>query len=146
MEVKILLCLHFATFMTNNYKLKFSATFFRWKTSNMLLNDYLNIVNLNFIVSLSKEFFFMRHHVPLRYEQCRELGPTGLAIYNVLKNFKRQITFRSSRFRVNIWNEPRHDKTNIVGLRPAWILIRLGRSMLVVNALRWFFHGTAQIF
>jgi hypothetical protein len=37
-------------------------------------------------------------------------------------------------------NEPRLDKTNIIGLRPAW-----SGSMLVANPLRWFCHVAAQI-
>jgi hypothetical protein len=46
MEVKILLCLHSASFVTNIFT--FSSIFLRWHASNMLLNHYLNDIKLIF--------------------------------------------------------------------------------------------------
>jgi hypothetical protein len=55
-EVKILLCLQFATFMTHYFT--FTAIFFRLQASDLLLNHFLNVIN--FIFALSKGVKFVR--------------------------------------------------------------------------------------
>jgi hypothetical protein len=73
MEVKILLCLHLASFMTNYFTS--SATFFRQQASNMLENHYLKVIKYMYALYKEVRFYsFLRHNVPLIHK---------ISVYNV---------------------------------------------------------------